>query len=81
MRKLIIAALLVAFMTTLCGCARVDGATSGGRFGVNKHFNNIDVITDKETGVQYIMAMTSYGAGLTVLVDEDGKPMIAGGES
>lgn len=37
----------------------------------------IQVITDKETGVQYLLAVCpNVGSGLTVLVDEDGKPLL-----
>lgn len=34
------------------------------------------VITDKQTGVQYLLAISpNMGSGLTVLVDKDGKPL------
>lgn len=36
----------------------------------------ITVITDKKTGVQYLFVKRGYGAGLTILVDEDGKPLL-----
>lgn len=34
------------------------------------------VIRDNETGVQYLVTQAGYGAGLTVLVDQDGKPLL-----
>lgn len=34
------------------------------------------IIRDKKTGVQYLYAFYGQGAGLTVLVDKDGKPLI-----
>ncbi|WP_057002945.1 DUF6440 family protein [Agrilactobacillus composti] len=35
------------------------------------------VITDKTTGVQYLLAISpNMGSGLTVLVDADGKPLL-----
>ncbi len=34
------------------------------------------VITDRETGVQYLFAFDGYAGGLTVLVDKDGKPLL-----
>jgi len=38
---------------------------------------SIRVITDKETGVQYLLAVyPNAGSGLTVLVDKDGKPLL-----
>lgn len=35
------------------------------------------VIVDTKTGVQYLYAGMGYGGGVTVLVDENGKPIIA----
>ena len=34
------------------------------------------IITDSETGVQYLFASSGYAGGLTVLVDTDGKPLV-----
>ena len=35
------------------------------------------IIVDKETGVNYLMVRSGYGAGLTPLIDADGKPIIS----
>ena len=35
------------------------------------------IITDSQTGVQYLFANWANAAALTVLVDKDGKPLIA----
>ncbi|MDR0372837.1 MAG: DUF6440 family protein [Nitrososphaerota archaeon] len=35
------------------------------------------IITDSETGVQYLFAFDGYAGGLTVLVDREGKPLVA----
>lgn len=36
----------------------------------------VSVLTDRETGVQYLLAVSpNLGSGLTVLVDQDGKPL------
>lgn len=38
----------------------------------------VSVITDKETGVQYLLAIyPNMGSGLAVLVDEEGKPVLS----
>ena len=37
---------------------------------------NTRVLFDKETGVNYLFFHESYGGGLTVLVDADGKPVV-----
>ena len=34
------------------------------------------VITDEETGVQYLFVSQGYAGGLTVLVDAEGKPLL-----
>jgi len=34
------------------------------------------ILRDNETGVQYLLLQEGYGAGLTVLVDQDGKPLL-----
>ncbi len=34
------------------------------------------VIVDKKTGVNYLMTKSGYGAGITPLLDRDGKPVI-----
>lgn len=36
----------------------------------------IQIIVDKKTGVNYLFVKNGYGAGLTVLVDAEGKPVI-----
>ena len=34
------------------------------------------IIVDNKTGVNYLFYKEGYGAGLTILVDKDGKPII-----
>lgn len=39
--------------------------------------NLVTILTDKNTGVQYLLASAgAAGAGLTVLVDQEGKPLL-----
>lgn len=41
-------------------------------------FQGIDIITDKVTGVQYIVATKgSEGGGMYPLIDKNGKPLLA----
>ena len=35
-----------------------------------------DVIVDTETGVNYLFVVYGNGAGLTPLIDENGKPIV-----
>lgn len=49
------------------------------RFIISKKEGNLvttKIITDSETGVQYLFALEGYAGGLTVLVDKDGKPLV-----
>ena len=36
----------------------------------------IEIWVDKQTGVNYLFRRDGYSGGLTVLVDENGKPVI-----
>ena len=36
---------------------------------------DLKILRDKVTGVQYLFAGDSYGAGLTPLLDGEGKPL------
>ena len=36
----------------------------------------IQVIVDKETGVNYLWVKSGYAGGLTPLLDADGKPIV-----
>ena len=36
-----------------------------------------EIFVDKVTGVNYLFRKDGYGAGLCVLVDKDGKPVIS----
>lgn len=45
--------------------------TEGSEFGTKR-----EILVDRETGVQYLFVKSGYGAGLTPLLDRDGKPMV-----
>lgn len=53
------------------GDDRFEKVYSQGRGGA------LEIWVDKETGVNYLFRREGYGAGLTVLLDKDGKPMIS----
>lgn len=56
-------------------------ATEGGRFGHIGLDVATGIVVDSETGVQYLVVTNSFGTpryvGITVLLDADGKPMLA----
>ncbi len=39
--------------------------------------SGVEILLDKETGVQYVCRWNGYGGGMTVLLDETGRPVIA----
>lgn len=39
-------------------------------------FSGMEIWVDKQTGVNYLYAFSGYSGGLTVLLDEEGKPVI-----
>ena len=53
--------------------------------GKEKRFENIysetlgsiSIYVDRETGVQYLCVSGPVGSGVTVLVDQEGKPLLA----
>lgn len=40
-------------------------------------FQGISIITDKLTGVQYLVNSASDQGGITPLIDKDGKPLLS----
>ena len=42
---------------------------------------SVEIWVDKDTGVNYLFRSSGYAGGLTVLLDQDGKPMISSVES
>ena len=41
----------------------------------NAFGNYYQIIVDKQTGVNYLFVKDGYGAGLTPLIDQNGKPI------
>ena len=37
---------------------------------------NMQVLVDKQTGVNYVYAASGYSGGITPLLDKDGKPIV-----
>ena len=52
-----------------------EGIEGGNRF-TSKAIVQCAVITDEATGVQYLYVWGDRKAGLTVLLDSDGKPFV-----
>lgn len=79
MKKHLIAAMLAAIIL-ISGCSNTTSVmqkeSNAGRFKCE--YGHVYLITDTRTGVQYL-AWTEYNkGGVCVLVDRDGKPLLAG---
>lgn len=76
MRKAIITALLAL---SLCGCGNTtivaQKEANVGRFQCES--GAVCLITDTKTGVQYLAWSDYEKGGICVLVDKDGKPLLA----
>ena len=71
---------VIALALVLCGCGNTtrvpEDTENRGRFRCED--GTVSIITDTKTGVQYLV-WEEYGkGGVCVLVDEDGKPLLAG---
>ncbi len=42
--------------------------------------NTCSIIVDTKTGVNYLVVYSSYGLGVTALLDADGKPIVTKAE-
>ena len=73
--------LMVCSLFAGCGAeTNSEGYVDQGRFETVYNKDNTRIIVDTETGVMYLYRYAGYGAGLTVMVDENGAPLIWEGE-
>ena len=82
MKKMIII-VLMAIMLTGCG-ATVDRETQPetSRFIELEQTSRWMIVADKETGVMYSVSNGGYSTGIfTLLVDENGKPLVWEGDN
>lgn len=79
MKKYLIAAILAASIL-ISGCSNTTSVmqkeSNAGRFKCE--YGHVYLITDTRTGVQYLVWDEYYKGGVCVLVDRDGKPLLAG---
>lgn len=80
MIKKIIFALGIAAMAIAMAGAIIStiprGCGENDRFAQLETGERTNVIVDTETGVSYLLHLSGYGCGLTVLVDATGKPLL-----
>lgn len=79
MKKYLITAILAACVL-ISGCSNTTSVmqkeSNAGRFRCE--YGQVYLITDTRTGVQYLVWDEYYKGGVCVLVDRDGKPLLAG---
>ena len=79
MKKYLIAAIL-AVCILMSGCSNTTSVmqkeSNAGRFKCE--YGHVYLITDTRTGVQYLVWTEYDKGGVCVLVDRDGKPILAG---
>lgn len=81
MKKLIVM-LMLAVMLISCSLSTEANARNANRFELIQSTSWCDVVVDTETGVEYAVSTGAYNWGnMTVLVDENGKPLIWKGDS
>lgn len=75
---LMLALILLAFVLTSCGVESAEADKTNpfrGMFEVYAVDGHTSVLVDKETRVCYLWRGVSYQGGLTVMLDEDGRPL------
>ena len=87
---LITGAAVVMMAASLVGCCNTtpdqkSAEENSGRFVETYYqckglYGDVRIIVDRETGVAYLINDIANGGGITVMVDEDGKPLIWDGE-
>lgn len=84
MKRIVVAILLLMLLT---GCARVEKvkkpeAENVSRFVTVETTSRWKVVVDKYTHVMYAVSNGGYNSGtFTLLVDDDGKPLIYDGSN
>ena len=76
--SIVLAIFVIAIILTSCSTTTVADEPNpfNGRFAECDTSVYSTVIVDKLTGVCYIYRRVGYGAGMTVLLDADGTPLL-----
>ena len=89
MRKIIIVLIIIILIIIIGAILKDFNVTDSFDFGRNSRFRNpqgysttgtTEIVIDTETGVMYLWIENSYKAGLTIMVDAEGKPLLWKGE-
>ncbi|MCX7570378.1 DUF6440 family protein [Tumebacillus sp. DT12] len=71
-RIAIICLMCLGAITAVVGCTEQTSAKQTSRFA---GWDRVVVITDQDTGCQYLMPTGTGGTGLTPLLDANGRPI------
>lgn len=76
MKKILIIICLILILLT--GCSNNEVTTNNRFLILNPPFTKLSqyIIVDKETGVMYLYCKAANSGGLSVMVDENGRPLI-----
>lgn len=80
---ILVTIILLTICVVLCSCFDEEYVNKifGERFGLVEVINEYTIIIyDKETMVEYLYMTNNYRAVLTVLLDENGKPLLYEGK-
>ncbi len=86
MKKILLSLLGIILCFSICGCtsSKLEAHTSNGESLEHERFRIVEgdyssqaILVNTETGVEYLWISEYSRAGLTVIVDHDGKPLIA----
>lgn len=82
-KKLICLILSVLCLIAFCGCKEIDengnevtAHFSVGTFIVVEESHPYMIIVHKETKVMYLYHKGTYGGGITIMLDENGEPLL-----
>lgn len=78
-KKIVVGLIGIAIIASiaLVGCGTEAVASDEpSRFSEENYDNSNFIITDNETGIQYLYHDGYNAGGMTVLMDEDGKPYV-----
>lgn len=76
MKKIVCLGLVLMIIFAFIGCTKTDNTETADRFiVVYSDFCNT-IYADKETNVLYFWHFGGYSGGLSVMVDENGKPLL-----
>lgn len=76
MKKIVCLGLALMIIFAFIGCTKTDNTETADRFiVVYSDFSNT-IYADKETNVLYFWHSGGYSGGLSVMLDENGKPLL-----